>query len=81
MDSRLRTILVTSPAPVDGKSLVAANLAIAMAGAGLSVVMVDADLRRPRLHALFGLNQEPGLTDALWQDDRGRCLKSTGVEA
>jgi len=80
MDSRLRTILVTSPAPADGKSVVAANLAVAMAGAGLRVVAVDADLRSSRLHVLFGLNREWGLTDALWQDNARRYLKSTGVE-
>ena len=80
MDSRLRTIVVTSPAPSDGKTVVTANLAVAMAGAGLHVVVVDADLRRPRLHELFGLSQGQGLTDALWQGNTVRYLKPTGVE-
>lgn len=80
MDGRLRTIVVTSPAPDDGKSAVVANLTVAMAGAGLRVVAVDADLRSPRLHALFGLSQDQGLTDALWQDESDGCLKPIGVE-
>jgi capsular exopolysaccharide synthesis family protein len=80
VDSHLRTILVTSPASVDGKSVVAANLAVAMASAGLRVVVVDADLRLPRLHDLFGLSRGQGLTDALVQGTTNGHLKSTGVE-
>jgi capsular exopolysaccharide synthesis family protein len=56
VDRPLRTLLVTSPGPLEGKSITVANLAAAMAQAGLKVVAVDADLRRPRLHQLFGLD-------------------------
>lgn len=80
VDSHLRTILVTSPAPDEGKSMVAANLAAAMASAGLRVVVVDADLRLPRLHRLFGLSQGQGLTDALSQGSTNGHLTSTAVE-
>jgi capsular exopolysaccharide synthesis family protein len=64
-DSPLRTILVTSPGVTEGKSITVANLAAAMAQAGLSVVVVDADLRHPRLHQLFGLDlhAEEGVGD------------------
>jgi succinoglycan biosynthesis transport protein ExoP len=66
VDDPLQTLLVTSPGPLEGKSLVAANLAVAMAQAGLRVIAVDADLRRPRLAELFGLDPRlPGLTGAL----------------
>ncbi|HUS80883.1 MAG TPA: CpsD/CapB family tyrosine-protein kinase [Armatimonadota bacterium] len=65
LDAPLRTILVTSPGPTEGKSVTVANLAATMAEAGLKVVTVDADLRRPRQHHLFELEREPGLTDAL----------------
>jgi tyrosine-protein kinase len=80
MDSHFRTILVTSPASAEGKSVIAANLAVAMANAGLRVVVVDADLRLPQQHRLFGLNRGQGLTDALWQGGANGNLKSTEVD-
>jgi capsular exopolysaccharide synthesis family protein len=61
-DLNLRTILVTSPNPGEGKSLVAANLAAALAQRELGVVLVDADLRLPRQHELFSLELGAGLT-------------------
>jgi polysaccharide biosynthesis transport protein len=57
--------VVTSPAAADGKSTVAANLAIAIAQAGQRVVLVDADLRKPSLHQIFGLHQRVGITTVL----------------
>jgi succinoglycan biosynthesis transport protein ExoP len=66
VDRPLRTLLVTSPSAAEGKSIAVANLAVAMAQAGLSVVALDADLRRPRLHQLFDLDpRREGLTRAL----------------
>ena len=59
------TILVTSPEARDGKTTVAANLAAAYAQAGNRVLVVSCDLRRPAIHEMFGLAEEPGLTDAL----------------
>jgi len=53
---RARTLLVTSPAPGDGKSTVVSNLAIAMAQAGQRTIIVDADFRKPLQHLLFGVN-------------------------
>ena len=58
----LRTFLVTSPGPLEGKSITIANLAVAMAKAGLRVVAVDADLRRPRLSQLFSLDPREQIT-------------------
>jgi capsular exopolysaccharide family len=60
-----RTLLVTSAAPGDGKSMVAANLAVAIGRMGSRVLVVDADLRRPMLHELFASPQRPGLSDVL----------------
>jgi tyrosine-protein kinase len=57
--------VVTSPAAAEGKSTVVANLAIALVQAGQRVVLVDADLRKPRLHRLFGLPQRVGTTTVL----------------
>jgi len=64
-EKSLRTVLVTSPAPGDGKTTVAANLAIAFAHQGMRVLLVDADLRRGRVHDLFHCPREPGLSQLL----------------
>ena len=61
----LTSFVVSSPREGEGKTVVAANLAVAYAQAGYRVVLVDAELRRPRLAALFGLSQARGLSDAL----------------
>jgi capsular exopolysaccharide synthesis family protein len=60
----LRTLLITSALPGDGKTTVAANLAYAMSGAS-SVLIVDADLRRPRVAEYLGVEGSVGLTDVL----------------
>ena len=62
LDNPVRTMVVTSAGPSEGKSLTASNLAVVLAQAGLSVVLVDADLRRPVLHKIFGLKNNVGLT-------------------
>lgn len=62
---RQRTILVTSVAPLEGKTLVAANLAVTFAREGARVLLVDCDLRRPRLHKVFQVARSPGLVDLL----------------
>lgn len=69
VDNPIRTILVTSPSPAEGKSLTAANLAVVMAQAGLRTVLVDADLRRPVQHENFSLTNDCGLTNGLMQSD------------
>jgi protein-tyrosine kinase len=62
----IRALIVTSPSKGDGKSLTAANLALTMAqDFSQRVLLIDADLRRPSLHHLFGLPETPGLTDVL----------------
>lgn len=61
-DKPVHTILATSTRPDDGKSTTVANLAITFAAAGSPTILVDADLRRPHLHTLFGLSNDLGLT-------------------
>jgi len=65
VDKPLRTLLVTSTNPVEGKTTTVANLGTVMAQAGLSVIIVDSDLRRPALHEFFGVSRNLGLTNAL----------------
>jgi capsular exopolysaccharide synthesis family protein len=68
VDRPLRTLLVGSPAPTEGKSLTVANLGAALAQSGKRVVAVDSDLHRPRLHRLFKLRNNAGLTTALLEE-------------
>ena len=77
----LRSLVVTSPSPKEGKSTTVANLAVVMAQAGMQVLLVDSDLRRPVLHHLFGQDKEPGLTEVvLGRISPEEVLRSTEVE-
>jgi capsular exopolysaccharide synthesis family protein len=60
-----KVIQVTSPNMSDGKTTLAANLAVCMAQSGKKVILVDADFRRPRQHRVFGLSSETGLSSVL----------------
>jgi succinoglycan biosynthesis transport protein ExoP len=76
----IRTLLITSPTPSAGKSMVAANLGIALAKNGLKIILIDADLRLPRLHKLFNLEQQVGLSDLLLNQNTEGALKSGPIE-
>ncbi len=65
VDDGPRALVVTSTGPKEGKTVVATNLAVALAQAGQRVILVDADLRRPRVHEIFDQPQAPGMTDLL----------------
>lgn len=62
VDHPLRTLLVTSPAPADGKTTIASNLAVVLAQSGRRVAVMDADLHRPRVHSVFRAETQPGLS-------------------
>lgn len=63
--NRRRTFIITSAMPFEGKTLTSANLAIAMAVAEKKVLLIDADLRKPKLHNVFGLPNVAGLSNLL----------------
>jgi capsular exopolysaccharide synthesis family protein len=65
LDHSVRSLLVTSPAPGEGKSTTVCNLAIAFAQTGKKVLLIDADLRRPRIEAELNLKRGHGLTGLL----------------
>jgi capsular exopolysaccharide synthesis family protein len=60
-----RTLLVTSSMPSEGKTTTAVNTALSLAQTGARVLVIDADMRRPRLHSIFDLNNEKGLSTIL----------------
>lgn len=64
-DSRLKTIIVTSPGPQEGKSTTVANLAITISQMGSKTLLVDTDLRRPVLHSIFKLSRSIGISNYL----------------
>jgi capsular exopolysaccharide synthesis family protein len=63
-----RVVMVLSPSVGEGKSLIAANLAVTLAEEGRTVLLISADTRKPRIHQLFGLNDEVGLLNVLADD-------------
>jgi polysaccharide biosynthesis transport protein len=70
-----KTILITSSMPFEGKSTIAASLARQSARSGLKVILIDADLRRPRLHELIGVPNQSGLSEVL----TGRAKPQTAI--
>jgi capsular exopolysaccharide synthesis family protein len=80
LDEPIRTLVVTSPAPDEGKSTTIANLAVTMAQGGRTTILVDCDLRRPTLHTLFDLKPEPGLTNLLLEENGQPALQPTMVD-
>ncbi|MCA9937865.1 MAG: CpsD/CapB family tyrosine-protein kinase [Anaerolineales bacterium] len=80
LDHPIRSLVVTSPMPDEGKSTTAANLAVTMAQSGRRTILVDCDLRRPALHTLLGLPGEPGLTNLALGEMSEPPLRQTSVE-
>ena len=80
LDDPIRTLVITSAAPDEGKSATAANLAVTMAQGGKRTILVDCDLRRPTLHEIFNLPAEPGLTNLLLEEGDQQLLHDTEVE-
>jgi succinoglycan biosynthesis transport protein ExoP len=81
-DRPVKSILITSPLPGEGKSLTVANLGVVMAQAGLKTIVVDANLRHPVLHQIFDVPNAKGLTDFLRNPELelADCLRNTSLE-
>jgi non-specific protein-tyrosine kinase len=69
VDTPVRTLLVTSSIPGEGKTTTAANLAVVFAQAGRRTLLLDADLRKPGVHRMFNLQNTQGLTSLLRSDE------------
>ena len=78
VDGKLKSLLVTSTVPGEGKSWVSANLAITFAQAGKRVLIVDADMRKGRQHDLFELKNTKGLSNYLIMTTKESSLDSIG---
>ena len=73
-------IMVTSPNPSEGKTMVASNLAQSLAFNGRPTVIIDCDLRKPRVHKIFDLDAQPGLTNYLTGNaTREEILRATAI--
>lgn len=87
VNKKLKTLLVTSTLPGEGKSWVTSNLAITFAQAGKKVVLIDADMRKGRQYSIFGVTPQPGLANYLANssendnmDKIGKYIQNTEVE-
>jgi capsular exopolysaccharide synthesis family protein len=74
VDEEIKTILITSPTPGDGKSWISANLAIAFAQTGSKVLLIDGDLRKGRQHKIFDLSNEFGFSNYLLKYGKKRII-------
>ena len=78
----IKSILVSSAGPGEGKTTTVANLAITFANLGRNTLLVDTDLRRPVIHSVFNVNREPGVTNYLsgQTDDYSTLVKPSEID-
>lgn len=80
-DQPMKTILVTSSGPQEGKSSISANLAVAEAQAGRSVILLDCDLRRPMVNKIFGFQRKPGFSELVaGKAELAEVVRKTGID-
>ena len=78
IDKKVQVIAVTSTGPGEGKSTIAANLAVVTAQAGKKTLLIDCDQRKPMQHKLFGVSNEKGLSNLL-AEEASFCLSCAEV--
>ena len=81
VDKPIKTIAVTSSSPGEGKTTTISNLAITFAQSGSKVLLIDADLRKPRIHKVFHLPNNEGMTTILAQHiDYSACVNGCSID-
>lgn len=82
VDGSMKKIGVTSTNPFEGKTTISVNLALTIAEAGLKVLLIDTDLRKPKIHKMLALPDAPGLTSVLTKQDELKNVlnKVTGYD-
>ncbi|MDY6853516.1 MAG: polysaccharide biosynthesis tyrosine autokinase [Thermodesulfobacteriota bacterium] len=79
-ENEVKTILLTSSSPLEGKTTTVVNLAVAMAQSGKRVLLVESDLRKPMVSKIFGINKAPGLTDYIMGNQEWQSIVRTSVD-
>ena len=80
-DDPPKVLLMTSPGPGEGKTLTSINMAIALAQSGEKTILIDSDMRRPRVHKALGLQNETGLSDIITgKSNLDDAIQSSNVE-
>lgn len=81
IDKKLKTIVVTSSEPMEGKTTTVVNLAISFAQMGSKVLLIDADFRKPKIHKVFFISNGEGLTNFLAaHDDYNKYIRQSSVQ-
>ena len=81
LDNPIKTIVITSAGPGEGKTTSVINLGITMAHSGSKVLLIDADLRKPAFHKIFRISNQLGLTNVLVSElDYKERVLSTNIE-
>ncbi|MBX4270570.1 CpsD/CapB family tyrosine-protein kinase [Clostridium estertheticum] len=79
-DKKIKTLLLTSSGPGEGKTTTSSNLAMVMAQGGNKTLLIDCDQRKPQVHKVFGFSNEKGLSNMLVSDeDDGEVNKNVGI--